>query len=106
MKRRHLEEIKANAQPEVKAALKRWFSLPEDERSNEVLLYWLLGAGTPAYKMSKKESKYTDKAKGDHNCGNCEFTYHKLSGDRYICSQISGDIKLPGWCKLHKLGKQ
>lgn len=90
-----------DAQPGVKADIERWRELPIEERENQPLLYWLLGEGTPDYKMSKDDSEYVDESQVEgQTCKNCEFAYHSLSNDTYICSQISGPIMLDGWCKL------
>ena len=89
------------AQPEIKEAIQRFKNMAPEERGNNVLLYWLLGAGTPDYKMSREESKYVDKSeKKDQTCGNCYFAYQKVVNKRYICSQIAGDIEPEAWCKL------
>jgi len=86
-----------DAQPEVKEAIERFRELPEDERE-DVLLYWLLGSGTPPYKVSKQDSEYTDAAEGKQTCDNCEFLYLKNANNKYICSQIRGRVKPEGWC--------
>ena len=88
-----------NAQPEIKTAIKRWHELKD--KPDEPLLYWLLGSGTPPYKMSKKDSEYGEERKGQR-CGNCKFAYKKVIKDRIICSQISGEIKPEMWCRLWK----
>jgi hypothetical protein len=69
-------------------------------RDKKPLLYYILGSGTPPYKMSKEDSKYVDKASGRQNCSNCIFTFQNYVKKTYICSQIRGTIKLGGWCKL------
>jgi len=93
----------AKPQPEVEAAIKRFRALPEEQKAKTPLLYWLLGAGTPPYKMSKEDSKYSDiSPHADRVCANCEFQYIKTANGHYICSQISGRIRPEGWCKLWK----
>lgn len=102
-----------NAQPEVKQAIKRF----EKERSpDDILLYWLLGEGTPAFKMEKEDADYKAEPQEGQRCGNCEFAYSKLYreksirgkypafGPRYICSQVRGPIKKDHWCRFWKLG--
>lgn len=95
-----------NAQPEVQKAIERWRALPDEEKESQPLLYWLLGDGTPPYKMSKKDSQYTDKSTvRDQRCANCQFAYQNNSDGNYICSQIRDDIKPLGWCKLWKIAE-
>lgn len=92
-----------NAQKEVQQAIQRWRDLPESVRRETPLLYWLLGSGTPPYKMDKGEAEYTDESEVEgQTCKNCQFAYLHLSNKRFICSQISGEIKPPGWCRLWK----
>lgn len=89
------------AQPELKEAINRFKNMAPEARGDQVLLYWLLGAGTPDYKMSQEEAKY--EAKSEHKsetCGNCAFAYQKVIDKRFICSQMRGDIKPEAWCKL------
>jgi len=90
-----------DAQPEVKEAIERFRKLSPEERSKQPLLYWLLGEGTPDLKISQKDAEYVDKSeKEGQTCGNCEYIYKAgMKGERYICSQITGDIKPAGWCK-------
>ena len=92
-----------NAQPEVQAAVERYRMLPPEVRRNHVLLWWLLGTGTPPYKQSKPDSAYSDKSPVlGQTCANCIFTYKRHVTGQYICSQIRGEIKLRGWCRLWK----
>lgn len=101
-----------NAPPEVKAAISRY----HEEGRNEILLYWLLGSGTPPYKVSQSDSDYRDYPKNGQKCANCEFAYSKLYrqydekvsekyGPRYICSQIKDPIDPEGWCVFWKKGR-
>ena len=83
----------------VQKYVEEFRELSDDERAEKPLLYRVLGSGTPAYKLSKKDSKYTDDSVVEgENCRNCEFIYYSLSADKYICSQVSGEIKPKGWC--------
>jgi hypothetical protein len=86
----------------VKEAVEKWHDLPEEKKQDIPLLYWLLGTGTPAYKMSKTDSAYQEKSKGNQSCANCEFIYLKLANQKHICSQIRGKIEPSGWCRLWK----
>ena len=94
------KEAYDKAPAEVKAAIERFMRKPKAFRDNKPLLYFILGSGTPPYKMSKKDSLYVDKTTKAQKCSNCVFTYIKYVDDKPICSQIRGTIKLGGWCKL------
>lgn len=95
-----------NAQPEVQEAILRWAKLPATERAKKPLLYWLLGSGTPPYKIPKSIARYVDRSGiPGQTCGNCEFQYLKTANKKYICSQIRGAIKPPGWCIYWLKGK-
>ncbi len=88
------------APKETKKVIEAFQNESKELRDKKPLLYYILGSGTPPYKMSKKESRYVDKASGKQNCGNCIFTFQNTVNKTYICSQIRGTIKLAGWCKL------
>lgn len=90
------------AQPEVQQAIERFRKLSDEEKENKVLLYWLLGEGTPDYKMAPDDAAYQDSPQGKQKCANCEFAYKKVVKDQFICSQISGDIAPEAWCRLWK----
>ena len=98
------------AQPGVKEAIKEFKALPEEEKSTTPLLYWLLGTGTPEYKMSKNDSEYVAETEIDiQTCDNCEYAFTKTitepSGDPdIICSQITGRVHAKGWCRLWEKG--
>jgi hypothetical protein len=93
-----------NANPYVKKAIRQFRMLPNDVKENKPLLYWLLGSGTPPYKMSKKDSQYQGKPYRGQNCANCRFTFMRLVNKELICSQIEGNVKLDHWCKLWMSG--
>ena len=92
------------APPEVVEFIKRFRKFPEAERSKYPLLYRILGRGTPAFKMTKEDTEYTDKSTiPGKTCGNCEYAYtatftQGTPNERVICSWVQGDIKKPGWC--------
>jgi hypothetical protein len=94
----------ANANPLVKKAIEQFRNLPNDVKADKPLLYWLLGSGTPPYKMSKKDSLYKGKSYRGQNCGNCRFTFMRWVNKELICSQIQGNIELEHWCKLWASG--
>lgn len=96
------EAAGSRAQAEVQQAIERFRKLPLAERSDRPLLYWLLGEGTPAFKMSKEDSNYQSVPQGKQRCANCEFAYKKVVRDQFICSQIEDDIKPQAWCRLWK----
>jgi hypothetical protein len=90
-----------NAQPEVREALKRWKDLPRDEKITTPLWSWLLGDGTPVYKLPGAAVEYTSKSEfAGRTCGNCRFAYQKVATGKNICSVIRGPIDLAGWCQL------
>jgi hypothetical protein len=97
------------AQPGVQADIEKFRSLSVEEKSEKPLLYWLLGSGTPDYKMSKDDSAYVAITKTEgQDCLNCEFAYTKTatldSNDPdIICSQITDRIHANGWCRLWML---
>ena len=90
------------APAETKKVIDAFQKEPASLRAEKPLLYYVLGSGTPPYKMSKKDSEYVDKSVKKQNCANCIFTYIKYVDKKPICSQIRGTIKLGGWCKLWK----
>lgn len=89
-----------NANPFVKRAINEFRNLPIEIRRKKPLLYWLLGSGTPPYKMSKKDSNYIGRTVKGQNCGNCRFTFRRYVNNELICSQIQGNVKLDHWCRL------
>ena len=99
-------EAGKGAAESIKQLVDRFRSLSDDERAAKPLLYWLLGSGTPPYKMSKADAKYTDESEiEDETCENCQFIYYGLARKRFICSQISGPVKKEGWCRLWVKGE-
>lgn len=74
--------------------------VPDDEKEDTPLLYWLLGDGTPSYKMSKPDSDYVEEPNGDEKCGNCEYAYKEVVSDKFICSKVRGEIQPEHWCRL------
>ena len=89
-----------NANKHIKQAIEEFRRLPNKEKQNKPLLYWLLGSGTPPYKMSKKDSKYKRNSYRGQNCGNCRFTFMRWVNKELVCSQIQGNVELDHWCKL------
>jgi len=97
------EEAGRNAPPGVQEEIASFQKLSEGEKAKTPLLYHLLGDSTPAYKMSKEDSEYTDQSEVEgQTCENCKFAYQKVVSGKFICSQISGEITPPGWCRLWK----
>ena len=88
------------AQPEVQAAVARFRQLPVVQRENNVLLYWLLGDGTPPYKMGQVDAEYGIPRVRGQRCGNCEFAFQHVGTGEYICSQIRDSIRPERWCRL------
>lgn len=89
------------APPEVQKAVKRFRRLPFVQKENTPLLYWLLGDGTPPYKMDPVDADYVGlSAVPGQTCGNCEFAFAHVGTGTVICSQIRDPIRLEGWCRL------
>ncbi len=100
------DEAGKNAPSAVQQAIAEFHNLPEAVKKNTPLLYYILGSGTPEYKMSHADSEYTDKASNPSTtCGNCEFAYQKVINKKFICSQIRGHIQPEGWCNQWVKGK-
>lgn len=96
-----------DAPEEIKKVIEEFHSLPDSVKKNKPLLYYILGSGTPPYKMSRKDSEYTDQAKNpETTCANCEYAYQKVISEKYICSQIRDEIQPPGWCNQWVKGKK
>lgn len=91
-----------NASPEINKKIEDFRNLSDEEKNQTPLLYYILGDGTPPYKMEPRDANYTDNATGEQTCGSCEFSYQKVATGNHICSQIRGGIQLRGWCKLWK----
>lgn len=90
-----------NASECIKQKIEEFRALPEHLKEEEPLLYYLLGSGTPPYKMSKEDSLYADvsNVEGQY-CINCIYSYYQPLRKVLICSQIRGAILKEGWCKL------
>tara|TARA_Y100000310_G_C20543474_1_gene744458 strand:- start:661 stop:1020 length:360 start_codon:yes stop_codon:yes gene_type:complete len=89
--------------PEVQAAIKRFRSLPLRERVKRPLLYWLLGDGTPPFKLTKPEAAYlrvSPFAHLGHICGTCLHAYTHTTTGTMICDQMRGVIHNEAWCRL------
>ena len=85
----------------VAAAVAEFHRLPLHVRQTVPLLYWLLGDGTPPYKMSAPDSDYRPQTPiPGQVCGNCRFAYQQVISGRFICSQIRPDIRPEAWCRL------
>lgn len=100
-------EAGKDAPEPVQKVVEEFRSLSDEERAKRPLLYHILGAGTPDYKMSQEDSDYTDKSEVEgQTCENCQFAYLSVARDKYICSQIAGYIEPAGWCRLWVPGKE
>ena len=91
----------------VKREIKKFRQMPETRyKVKRPLLFHLLGSGTQPYKMTKRDSDYTDESiVTGETCGNCKSSYLQVATGRILCSQIRGRIKLEGWCRLFQLPK-
>lgn len=86
------------AQPEVRAAIARFRGLVLVERAARPLLYWLLGGGTPPYKIAKLDAAYQGSPVGGRKCGNCGAAWRHVTTPLFICDQVSGPIAPEAWC--------
>jgi len=93
-------EAGVNAPGGIVNEVEKFRNLPISEKEETPLLYYLLGSGTPDYKMAQSDAKYVDESPSEKTCGNCEFLYLKNSNKKYIWSQIRGEVKEEGRCKL------
>jgi len=98
----YYEDAEKDVHEGVVYAIKEFRNLPEEEKENLPLLYYLLKKSTPAFKMSKEDSNYIEVAQGSEKCSNCRFIYKRLIDGKYICSQVADEIKPEAWCKLWK----
>mgnify|MGYP000108347594 CR=1 FL=1 len=84
----------------VREAVEVWREEVPDAVKYEVpLLYWLLGAGTPDYKMPKDAAGYVDHPVDGMRCDNCEYYYEAPDGSA-VCSQVRGDVEADHYCDL------
>ena len=89
------------AQPEVQAAIERFRRLSPEERAKTALIWWLLGESSQPFKMSQKDSAYTELSSNAQQCQNCRYFYGSTFWRTNICSQIEGvGIRPEGWCRL------
>lgn len=89
-----------NAPIEVRRAIQAFRRLPLKLRAQTPLLYWLLGDGTPPYKMAPADADYIEEGRGPELCANCAYAFQHVTSREYICSQISGPIQPRAWCRL------
>jgi hypothetical protein len=90
----------ARAPAHVRQAILEYARLPAETKARVPLLYWLLGSGTPPYKMAASDAEYGAPPDYHYRCGNCKYAFKHLSTGAYICSQIRGRIELNAWCRL------
>jgi|TARA_R110000787_G_C13385506_1_gene442177 hypothetical protein len=89
------------APEDVKLIILDFMKLPKEQRTEQALLWYVLGQSTAPYKMSKAVANYSDIVQGQkEKCGNCQFQYLRTHNNKYICSQMRGEIMPSGWCKL------
>ncbi len=92
-----------DAPAKVRAAIVEYRKLPEEFRKDNPLLFWLLGDGTPLFKMTKVEAAYADPSPfKKQNCGNCLHSYSHVTSGTFICDQMRGAIKPEAWCRVWK----
>jgi len=86
------------AQPEIKQAVERFKSLPENKRKAKSLLTWLLGPDSFPYKASAEDCEYTKFSDYEACCNNCEHLSFKIANRQPTCSQIQPYVDILGWC--------
>lgn len=89
-----------NAPPGVQQSVAEFRRLPIVAKQSVPLLYWLLGSGTPPYKMSPQDAAYQPMPQGEQRCGNCSAAYQHVKSSTFICDQIRGSIQPQAWCRL------
>ena len=95
------------AHPQVKVAIEEFLKKPKKYRESVPLLYFLLGAGTMSYKMSKEVAEYVNQSRiKTQNCKNCIFGFQNVVTKQVVCSKMRGFVKYEGWCKLWKSGHE
>lgn len=95
-------EAGARALPGVQKEIVKFREMiPEERAEAGPLLYYLLGGGTPAYKMAPEDAEY-EEGTPEENCANCRFLYQAMGhGDKhFICSQIRGQVRQEDRCRL------
>ncbi|GAG09711.1 unnamed protein product [marine sediment metagenome] len=89
------------AQPEIQRAVRRFRSLPIEQRERRPLLYWLLGSGTPPYKTAPEDADYVDPSETpDQACSNCAHAWQNLGTGITICALIRDPIAPGAWCRF------
>lgn len=88
------------APAEVKKAIADFRRLPIVTKRDLPLLYYILGDGTPPYKMDPKDADYVGHSVNGQNCANCDSAYLHVGSQTYICDQIRDDIEPEAWCRL------
>ena len=89
------------AQPEVQRAVRRFRSLPVAQQERVPLLYWLLGSGTPPYKMAPEDANYVDPGENpEQTCANCAHAWQNPGTGIMICAMIEGPIAPAAWCRF------
>jgi hypothetical protein len=91
---------KSNAAREVQEAVQRFREeVSESTKRETPLIYWLLGTGTPEYKMSKEDAGYKQEPEGTMVCSNCQYWYVGSDGEG-VCSKVRGQVWESHWCRL------
>jgi len=90
----------SNAPIGVRQAIQEFQHLPIEKKRVLPLLYYVLGSGTPPYKMDPADAAYQQTPMPPQKCGNCSASYQHVKSHGIICDQIAGSIQLNGWCRL------
>lgn len=84
----------------IRVSFKVFLQLPDRFVLNTPFLYFVLGQGTPAFKMEKNTADYGLSKVNGQSCGNCIYSYKNIVEEKNICSQVRGEIHARKWCKL------
>jgi hypothetical protein len=84
----------------IRIAFSIFLRLPNKLVLNTPFLYFVLGQGTPAFKMEQNTADYGLSQVHGQSCGNCIYSYTNNVEEKNICSQIRGQIHGRMWCKL------
>lgn len=96
------EGVEKTARPGVQEEIRKFRELSMEERSQIPLWAWLLGAGTPPFKMTKVEAAYVEESPYESNCANCRHAYTQHTSGVMICNWMRGEIKPEAWCRVWK----
>ncbi len=96
------KEALTDAPEWILEAWEAYSQLPKEVQDSRPFLYFILGKGTPDFKMPTTTARYVQNSATGQNCQNCRYAYFQPKREIGICSQIRGHIVPAAWCKLWK----